>query len=69
MNHKISRFNAADYLDTVEARDEFMLAALETDDADYIADARATVAYAAAMAAYAVISREDYDVLKALADY
>ncbi len=43
---KTTRFDAADYLDTPEARAEYMTAALETGDVDFIRDAVGVVARA-----------------------
>lgn len=46
---KTSPFDAADYLDTAEARAEYMTAALETGDVDFIRDAVGVVARARGM--------------------
>ena len=46
---KTTRFDAADYLDSPEARAEYMTAALETDDVDFIRDAVGVVARARGM--------------------
>jgi probable addiction module antidote protein len=46
---KTTRFDAADYLDTPEARAEYMTAALETGDVDFIRDAVGVVARARGM--------------------
>jgi DNA-binding phage protein len=42
-------FDAAAYLTTPEARDEFLRAALETEDAEFIAHARDVIARAISM--------------------
>ncbi len=47
---KTTRFDAADYLDTAEARAEYMTAALETGDVEFIRDAVGVVARARGMA-------------------
>ncbi len=46
---KTSPFDAADYLDTAEARAEYMTAALETGDIEFIRDAVGVVARARGM--------------------
>jgi probable addiction module antidote protein len=46
---KTTRFDAADYLDTAEARAEYMTAALETGDVEFIRDALGVVAKARGM--------------------
>lgn len=46
---KITPFDAAEYLDTVEAQAEYITAALETGDADFVRDAINTVARARGM--------------------
>jgi probable addiction module antidote protein len=46
---KTTRFDAADYLDTPAARAEYMTAALETGDVDFIRDAVGVVARARGM--------------------
>jgi probable addiction module antidote protein len=46
---KTTRFDAADYLDTPEARAEYMTAALETGDVEFIRDAVGVVARARGM--------------------
>jgi probable addiction module antidote protein len=46
---KTSRFDAAAYLDTPEAQAEYMTAALETGDAEFIRDAVGVVARARGM--------------------
>jgi probable addiction module antidote protein len=46
---KTTRFDAADYLDTPEARAEYMTAALESGDVDFIRDAVGVVARARGM--------------------
>ena len=46
---KTTRFDAADYLDTAEARAEYMTAALETGDVEFIRDAVGVVARARGM--------------------
>ena len=46
---KTSPFDAADYLDTAEARAEYMTAALETGDIKFIRDAVGVVARARGM--------------------
>ena len=46
---KTTRFDAADYLDTAEARAEYMTAALETGDIGFIRDAVGVVARARGM--------------------
>jgi len=50
---KTSRFDAADYLDTAEARAEYMTAALETGDTEFIRDAVGVVARARGVAGIA----------------
>ena len=50
---KTTRFDAADYLDTAEARAEYMTAALETGDTEFIRDAVGVVARARGMASIA----------------
>jgi probable addiction module antidote protein len=47
---KTSRFDAADYLDSTEARAEYMTAALETGDTEFIRDAVGVVARARGVA-------------------
>jgi probable addiction module antidote protein len=47
---KTSPFDAADYLDSAEARAEYMTAALETGDAEFVRDAVGVVARARGMA-------------------
>ncbi|WP_428492141.1 hypothetical protein [Rhodopila sp.] len=50
MNHPdISAFDVAEYLDSAEARDEYLRAAMETEDPALIIDAESVVARAAAM--------------------
>jgi probable addiction module antidote protein len=49
MTMKTSRFDAADYLDSPEAQAEYMTAALETGDAEFIRDAVGVVARARGM--------------------
>jgi probable addiction module antidote protein len=46
---KTTRFDAADYLDSTEAQAEYMTAALETGDAEFIRDAVGVVARARGM--------------------
>ena len=46
---KTTRFDAAGYLDTAEARAEYMTAALETGDIEFIRDAVGVVARARGM--------------------
>lgn len=46
---KLSKFDAVDYLKTLEARDAYLAEALETGDASYIRHARDTVARAVAL--------------------
>ena len=46
---KTTPFDAADYLDTAEARAEYMTAALETGDVEFIRDAVGVVARARGM--------------------
>jgi probable addiction module antidote protein len=61
MMMKTSRFDAADYLDSPEAQAEYMTAALETGDAEFIRDAVGVVARARGMtkiAKEAGLSRE-----------
>ena len=53
MMMKTSPFDAADYLDTAEARAEYMTAALETGDTEFIRDAVGVVARARGMAGIA----------------
>jgi probable addiction module antidote protein len=53
MTMKTSPFDAADYLDTAEARAEYMTAALETGDTEFIRDAVGVVARARGMAGIA----------------
>lgn len=50
---KTSSFDAADYLDTAETRAEYMTAALETGDTEFIRDAVGVVARARGMASIA----------------
>jgi probable addiction module antidote protein len=47
---KTSPFDAADYLDSPEAQAEYMTAALETGDAEFIRDAVGVIARARGMA-------------------
>jgi probable addiction module antidote protein len=59
MTMKTSPFDAADYLDTAEARAEYMTAALETGDTEFIRDAVGVVARGMAGIAKATgLSRE-----------
>lgn len=46
---KTTRFDPADYLDSAEAQAEYMTAALETGDAEFIRDAVGVVARARGM--------------------
>jgi probable addiction module antidote protein len=46
---KITRFDAADYLDSEERQVAYIAAALETGDADFVRDALAIVARARSM--------------------
>ena len=46
---KITRFNAADYLDTKERQVAYIVEALETGDADFVRDALGIVARARGM--------------------
>lgn len=46
---KTTRFDAAEYLDTIEAQAEYLAAAFETGDEEYIKNAMATVARARGM--------------------
>jgi probable addiction module antidote protein len=50
---KTTPFDAADYLDSAEARAEYMTAALETGDTEFIRDAVGVVARARGMASIA----------------
>ncbi len=45
---KLSKFDAADYLKTLEAREAYLAEALETGDASYIRHARGTITRAIA---------------------
>ena len=47
---RTTRFDAASYLDTPKARAEYLTAALETGDADFVRDALGVVARAEGMA-------------------
>ncbi len=50
---KTRKFDPSEYLETVEGQREFLAAALETNDAAYIADAIGVVARARGMTALA----------------
>ncbi|PPQ39547.1 addiction module antidote protein [Rhodopila globiformis] len=56
-NSNLSRFDAADYLDSPEARAEYLSAALETGDMPFILDAIAVVARAEGMARVAEVAK------------
>ncbi len=47
--HKITRFDASDYLDSEERQAAYITAALETGDADFVRDALGVVAKARGM--------------------
>ncbi len=48
-NPKLSRFDAAEYLDSIDARVEYLRAALETSDTAFILDSVGVVARALGM--------------------
>ena len=55
---EVSRFDAAEYLDSPEAQAEYLAAAFETGDADYIKQALSTLSRARGMTVLA----DDADV-------
>lgn len=60
---KTTRFDAAAYLDTPKARAEYLTAAFETGDADFVRDALGVVARAEGMARVAKRARRSRESL------